>query len=89
MHLTSDKKKEIFAQYGESAVDTGSPEGQVAMFTQRITHLTEHLKENKKDRATRRSLVALVGKRRSLLEYLKENDIERYRAIVKNLGIRK
>lgn len=89
MHLTSDKKKEIFAQYGESAVDTGSPEGQIAMFTQRITHLTEHLKENKKDRATRRSLVALVGKRRSLLEYLKENDIERYRAIVKNLGIRK
>jgi small subunit ribosomal protein S15 len=89
MHLTSDKKKEIFAQYGESAVDTGSPEGQIAMFTQRISHLTEHLKENKKDRATRRSLVALVGKRRSLLEYLKENDIERYRAIVKNLGIRK
>jgi len=89
MYLTSDKKKEIFAQYGESVTDTGSPEGQVAMFTQRINHLTDHLKENRKDRATRRSLVALVGKRRRILEYLKENDIERYRAIVKNLGIRK
>ena len=89
MYLTSDKKKEFFTEYGNSAVDTGSPEGQVAMFTHRINHLTEHLKENKKDRATRRALVALVGKRRKLLEYLKENDIERYRAIVKNLGIRK
>ena len=89
MYLTSDKKKEIFAQYGESVTDTGSPEGQVAMFTHRINYLTGHLKTNKKDFATRRSLVALVGKRRSLLEYLKEVDIERYRAIVKNLGIRK
>jgi small subunit ribosomal protein S15 len=89
MYLTSDKKKELFAQYGESATDTGSPEGQIAMFTQRINHLTEHLKEKRKDRATRRSLVALVGKRRRILEYLKENDIERYRAIIKNLGIRK
>ena len=89
MYLTSDKKKELFAQHGESAIDTGSPEGQVALFTQRINHLTEHLKENRKDMATRRSLVALVGKRRRILEYLKENDIERYRAIVKNLGIRK
>lgn len=59
------------------------------MFTQRINHLTEHLKENRKDLVTRRSLVTLVGKRRRILEYLKENDIERYRAIVKNLGIRK
>ena len=89
MYLTSEKKKELFAQYGESVADTGSPEGQVAMFTQRINHLTEHLKENSKDLVTRRSLVTLVGKRRRILEYLKENDIERYSAIVKNLGIRK
>lgn len=89
MYLTSDKKKEFFTQYGNSVADTGSPEGQVAMFTHRINHLTEHLKENKKDRATRRALVSLVGKRRRILEYLKETDIERYRAIVKNLGIRK
>ena len=89
MYLTSEKKKELFAEYGNSGVDTGSPEGQVALFTQRINHLTDHLKENRKDRATRRSLVALVGKRRRILEYLKETDIERYRAIVKNLGIRK
>jgi small subunit ribosomal protein S15 len=89
MYLTSEKKKEFFAGYGKSEIDTGSPEGQVAMFTHRINYLTEHLKQNRKDFATRRSLVALVGKRRALLEYLKEIDIERYRAIVKNLGIRK
>jgi small subunit ribosomal protein S15 len=89
MYLSSEKKKEFFTTHGKSEKDTGSPEGQVAMFTHRINYLTEHLKINKKDFATRRSLVALVGKRRSLLEYLKEVDIERYRAIVKNLGIRK
>lgn len=89
MYLRSEDKKELFAQYGKSASDTGSPEGQVALFTKRINHLTEHLKDKRKDLATRRSLVTLVGKRRRLLEYLKENDIERYRAIVKELGIRK
>jgi small subunit ribosomal protein S15 len=89
MYLSSEKKKEFFAAHGKSEFDTGSPEGQVAMFTHRINYLTGHLKTNKKDFATRRSLVALVGKRRSLLEYLKEVDIERYRSIVKNLGIRK
>ncbi len=89
MFLTPEKKREIFAGYGKSEFDTGSPEGQVAMFTQRINYLTGHLKQNRKDFATRRSLVALVGKRRRLLEYLKEVDIERYRAIVKSLGIRK
>jgi small subunit ribosomal protein S15 len=89
MYLSSEKKKEFFATHGKSEVDTGSPEGQIAMFTHRINYLTGHLKDNKKDFATRRSLVALVGKRRSLLEYLKEVDIERYRSIVKTLGIRK
>ena len=89
MYLSSEKKKEFFSTYGKSEADTGSPEGQIAMFTHRINYLTGHLKENKKDFAARRSLVALVGKRRGLLEYLKEVDIERYRSIVKNLGIRK
>jgi small subunit ribosomal protein S15 len=89
MYLSSEKKKEFFAGYGKSETDTGSPEGQIAMFTYRINYLTEHLKQNKKDNFTRKSLVTLVGKRRSLLDYLKDVDIERYRAIVKNLGIRK
>ena len=89
MYLTSNTKKEIFQKYGKSEFDSGSPEGQIALFTYRINHLTEHLKANKKDFATRRSLVLLVGKRRSFLDYLKKVDIERYRAIVKKLGIRK
>jgi len=89
MYLTSEKKKEFFATHGKSEFDTGSPEGQIALFTHRIQYLTGHLKTNRKDLVTRRSLVALVGKRRKLLDYLKEVDIERYRAIVKALGIRK
>jgi small subunit ribosomal protein S15 len=89
MYLTSEKKKEIFKEYGKSEFDTGSPEGQVAMFTTRINHLTQHLKSNKKDIATRRALVLMVGKRRRLLDYLKSKDIERYREIIKKLGLRK
>ncbi|HAG16180.1 MAG TPA: 30S ribosomal protein S15 [Bacteroidales bacterium] len=89
MYLTSDKKIEIFTQHGKSALDSGSTEGQVALFSFRIAHLTEHLKINKKDKATQRSLVLLVGKRRKLLDYLKIKDIERYRALIKNLGLRK
>ena len=89
MYLTSEKKQEIFAKHGESATNTGSAEGQIALFTFRINHLTEHLKENKKDHSTRRSLIKLVGKRRSLLDYLKRKDIERYRAILKELNLRK
>jgi small subunit ribosomal protein S15 len=89
MYLTSDKKKEFFKEYGKSEFDTGSTEGQVALFTFRITHLTDHLKENKKDLATERSLIRLVGKRRKLLDYLKRKDIERYRKVIKKLGIRK
>ncbi len=89
MYITSENKKEIFKEYGKSEYDTGSAEGQIALFTFRIKHLTDHLKINKKDNFTRRSLVLLVGKRRSLLDYLKKKDIERYRAIIKKLGIRK
>lgn len=89
MYLTPEVKKEIFKEHGTTETDTGSPEGQVALFTHRIKHLTTHLKNNKKDLATRRSLVNMVGKRRRLLDYLKKNDIERYRAIIKKLGIRK
>jgi small subunit ribosomal protein S15 len=89
MYLTSEVKKEIFKLHGETETNTGSSEGQIALFTHRITHLTEHLKLNRKDFNTQRSLINLVGKRRRLLDYLKNNDIERYRAIIKTLGIRK
>ena len=89
MYLSTEKKKEIFEKYGKSATDTGSSEGQIALFTHRIGHLTEHLKKNRKDFNTQRSLVKLVGKRRDLLDYLTKTDITRYRAIVKELGLRK
>jgi len=89
MYLTKEKKAEIFAEFGASATDTGSAEGQIALFSYRINHLTEHLKQNRKDHNTERSLIALVGKRRKLLNYLKDNDIERYRAIIEKLGLRK
>ena len=80
-YLQPEKKQEIFAKYGKSNKDTGSPESQVA--------LTEHVKKNKKDVVTRRSLLRLVSKRRQLLNYLQKVDIERYRAIVKELGLRR
>ncbi len=89
MYLDSAKKLEIFAKHGTSNTDTGSPEAQIALFSYRISHLTEHLKSNKKDYNTERSLKRLVGKRRSLLDYLIKKDIERYRAIIKELGIRR
>ena len=89
MYLTSEKKQELFAKYAKSEKDTGSAEGQVALFTFRINHLTEHLKQNKKDHSTRRALIKLVGKRRSLLDYLKGKDIERYRSVIKELNLRK
>jgi len=89
MYLTAERKNEFFKEYGKSEFDTGSAEGQIALFTFRIKHLTEHLKVNKKDNPTKRNLVLMVGKRRRLLDYLKKKDIERYRAIIKKLGIRK
>ena len=89
MKLTSESKKEIFGKYGKSNTDTGSAESQIALFSHRIQHLTEHLKTNKKDFSTQRALLKLVGKRRRLLDYLKKRDIERYRAIIKTLDLRK
>lgn len=89
MYLDSAKKKEIFGKYGQSNSDTGSAESQIALFSYRISHLTEHVKANRKDHTTERALVMLVGKRRALLNYLKAKDINRYRAIVKALGLRK
>ena len=89
MYLTREIKEEIFEKHGKGKNDTGTSEGQIALFTHRINHLTEHLKQNRKDFNTERSLVRMVGKRRSLLDYLKKTDIARYRAIIKELGIRK
>ena len=89
MYLDAEKKKEIFKKHGGADTNTGSTEGQIALFTYRISHLTEHLKKNRKDYGTQRALQLMVGKRRSLLDYLKNKDIERYRAIVKELGLRR
>ncbi len=89
MYLSTEKKQEIFKKHGKSETDTGSPEGQIALFTYRINHLTGHLKKNRKDFASEKALVDLVGKRRRILTYLKKKDIERYRAIIAELGIRK
>ncbi|MGL4993260.1 MAG: 30S ribosomal protein S15 [Bacteroidales bacterium] len=89
MYLDSAKKEEIFAKYGKSNTDTGSAEAQIALFSFRISHLTQHLKANHKDYSTERALKMLVGKRRRLLNYLQANDIARYRAIVKELGLRR
>ena len=89
MYLTSEVKKDIFKTHGGAETNTGSAEGQIALFSHRINHLTEHLKKNRKDFTTQRSLINLVGKRRRLLDYLKNSEIERYRPIIKTLGIRK
>jgi small subunit ribosomal protein S15 len=89
MYLDAAKKQEIFGEYGKSNSDTGSVESQVALFSYRISRLTEHMKVNRKDHSTERSLTRLVGKRRALLNYLKDRDIERYRALVKKVGMRK
>ena len=89
MYNSKEVKEDIFKKHGKSKKDTGSAEGQIALFTHRINHLSGHLKTNRKDYNTERSLVNLVGKRSSLLDYLKDKDIERYRAIVIELGLRK
>ena len=89
MYLDQAKKQEIFGQYGKSNSDTGSAESQVALFSYRISHLTEHLKVNRKDYTTDRALTKLVAKRRALLNYLYDNEINRYRAIIKALNLRK
>ncbi|MCO6481780.1 MAG: 30S ribosomal protein S15 [Flavobacteriales bacterium] len=89
MIATKEAKKEIFKTYGGSETNTGSAEAQIALFTQRIEHLTGHLKNNKKDHRTETALLDLVGKRKQLLAYLKHYEIERYRAIIAKLGLRK
>ena len=89
MYLTKEVKEEIFAKHGGTAANTGKAESQIALFTFRISHLTEHLKKNRHDFNTERSLVLLVGKRRALLDYLKKTEINRYREIIKELNIRK
>ena len=91
MKLTTETKKELFAKSGfnKTATDTGSPESQIALFTTRINHLTEHLKSNKKDFGTQTGLLNLVGKRKRLLNYLQNTDIARYRAVLADLDLRK
>ncbi len=89
MYLTTEKKKEFFTTYGKAEQDTGTSEAQIALFSYRISHLTGHLKSNRKDFGTQRSLLKLVGKRRRLLDYLKRTDIERYRTIIKSLNLRR
>ena len=86
--LTKEMKDKIFAEYGGSAENTGSVEGQIALFTERIKLLSEHLKENRKDHSCRRTLLTLVGKRKGLLNYLAKKDITKYRALIEKLGIR-
>lgn len=87
--LNPEKKKEIIAGYKIHETDTGSPEVQIAILSERISYLTEHLKVHRKDHHSRRGLLKMVGQRRSLLNYLKANDIARYRTIIERLGIRK
>ena len=89
MALTPEGKKKIVARYGASQSDTGSPEAQVALLSKRIDDLTEHLKTNKNDHHNRRGLLLLVGQRRRILQYLAKADINRYRAIIEKLGIRR
>lgn len=89
MKLTTETKKEIFKTHGKNEANTGQSESQIALFSTRINHLTDHLKINKKDFSTQRALLKLVGKRRKMLDYLKDIDIERYRAIIGALNIRK
>lgn len=87
--VTKERKLELINKFGRTANDTGSPEVQIAILTERINELTEHLKANKNDHHSRRGLLKMVGQRRGLLAYLKKIDIERYRAIVEGLGLRK
>ena len=87
--MTKEQKTAIIAEYATHEGDTGSPEVQIALLTFRIKNLTEHLKDNKKDHHSRRGMYKLVGQRRGLLDYLKKTDIERYRALIEKLGLRK
>jgi small subunit ribosomal protein S15 len=89
MTLTTDQKREVVQQFGKSAEDTGSPEVQIALLTRRINHLTEHLREHKHDHHSRRGLLMLVGQRRRLLNYFQKKDLEGYRSLIRELGLRR
>ena len=89
MTLTVEEKREVIAKFGKTDADTGSPEVQIALLTRRINHLTEHLREHKGDHHSRRGLLMLVGQRRRLLNYLGRKDLDRYRALIKELGLRR
>lgn len=89
MSLTAETKKEVFKKHNSKEADTGTAEGQIALFTAKVAEITEHLKANKKDLASQRALVLIVGRRRRLLKYLRSKDIERYRVIIKKLNLRK
>jgi len=89
MPLTAEKKKELAARFGKSETDTGSTEVQIAQLTERINHLTEHMREHKKDHHSRRGLLMLVGQRRRFLNYLQKKDLDRYRELIKELGLRR
>jgi small subunit ribosomal protein S15 len=89
MTMTIERKREIVAKFGDTDVDTGNTKVQVALLTERINHLTEHLREQKKDHHSRRGLLMLVGQRRRFLDYLQRTDLEGYRALIRELGLRK
>jgi small subunit ribosomal protein S15 len=89
MTLTVEEKREVIQQFGKDDADTGSPEVQIALLTRRINHLTEHLREHKHDHHSRRGLLMLVGQRRRLLNYLQAKDLDRYRGLIKELGLRR
>jgi small subunit ribosomal protein S15 len=89
MTLTQERKRELVSQFGKSETDTGAPEVQIALLTARINDLTEHLRDHKKDHHSRRGLLMLVGRRRRLLQYLQRSDLDRYRALVSELGLRR
>ena len=89
VYLTKEKREEIFAEYGGDAKNSGSTEGQIALFTNRIQELSNHLIEHRKDHSSRKALLSLVGQRKKTLDYLKRKDLEGYRALIKKLGIRK
>ena len=89
MTLTTEQKREVIQKFGKSDTDTGSPEVQIALLTRRINHLTEHLREHKHDHHSRRGLLMLVGQRRRLLNYLQRKDLDRYRGLIQELGLRR
>lgn len=89
MATTKERKQELIKQHGQNDADTGSAEVQIALLTERINHLTDHFKDHPKDFASRRGLLKLVGRRRHLLDYVRRDDVERYRAIIRELGLRK